>query len=79
MTVHGYIEQEGHETDGGEDLTIASDIIDDEVLDILESNPYADAEAVRAEVTALRTGAVDNHPLLCQDYTETAFDEDVDA
>lgn len=67
MTVHGYVECKGHETDPGDDLTIASDIIDDEVSDIMESHPFADREAVREEVYRLRTGAVDPNPLVVQD------------
>lgn len=71
MNVHGYVEHSAYETDGGDDLDIADDIIEDEVADILEANPYAAIDAVRDEVYALRTGAVDNNPLLCKDYTST--------
>lgn len=71
MTTHGYVDYEGHETDPGDDIDIADDIIEDEVRDILAANPFAAEDAVRDEVYALRTGAVDNNPLLCKDYTST--------
>lgn len=71
MTTHGYIEHAAYETDPGDDLDIADDIIEDGVADILESNPHAAVDSVRSELRALRTGAVDNNPLLCQDYTST--------
>jgi hypothetical protein len=71
MNVHGYVEHSAYETDPGDDLDIADDIIEDEVADILEANPFAAVEAVREELHALRTGAVDNNPLLCKDYTST--------
>ncbi|SIO37916.1 hypothetical protein SAMN05444166_4227 [Singulisphaera sp. GP187] len=67
LTVDGYVTHKAHEVDPGSDMPIADDIIADEVNDILESNPFADAEAVRDEVYKLRTGAVDDHPLLVQD------------
>jgi len=71
LTVHGYVEHEGHETDGGGDIPISDDIIEDEVSDILESNPFAEADDVREEVYAIRTGAVDDNPLLCGDHFTT--------
>lgn len=71
MTTHGYVEYQGHETDPGEDVRIADDIIDDEVNDILDSNPGANAEYVREQLVDLRTGRVDPNPLLCRDYTST--------
>lgn len=67
MTVHGYVEHQGHETDPGGDIPIADDIIDNEVADILEENPGARADDVREHVYALRTGAIDPNPLLVQD------------
>lgn len=69
MTVRGYVEHKAHETDPGEDLAIDDGLIEDEVADILESNPHAAVDAIRDEVYQLRTGAVDPNPLLCQDYT----------
>jgi hypothetical protein len=71
MTTHGYVEHSAYETDGGDDIEIADGIIEDEVANILEANPYAAVDAVREEVRALRTGAVDNNPLLCKDYFST--------
>jgi hypothetical protein len=71
MTVHGYVEHRGREADPGDDLTIADDIIDSEVEDVLDSNPGADAEAVRDQVYQLRTGAVDPNPLRVGDYDES--------
>lgn len=71
MTTHGYVDHQAYETDGGEDLVIDDGLIEDEVADILEANPFAAIEAVREEVYALRTGAVDNNPLLCRDYDST--------
>lgn len=71
MTVHGYVEHQGHEADGGSDVAIADELINDEVNDILESCPGADAEAVREQVYSVRTGAVDTNPLHCQDYFST--------
>lgn len=71
MTVHGYVEHSAHETDGGGDVEIADSLINDEVDDILESCPYADPEAVREQVFATRTGAVDTNPLLCEDHFTT--------
>ena len=71
MTVHGYVEHEGYETDGGDDLDIADDIIEDEVADILDANPFAAIDSIRDEVYALRTGAVDDNLLLCEDHFTT--------
>jgi hypothetical protein len=67
MTVHGYVEHQGYETDPGNDEVISEDIINNEVMDIVDSNPGVDQEQVREEVYKLRTGAVDNNPLLVQD------------
>jgi hypothetical protein len=71
LTLHGYIEHQGYETDGGGDLAIADEIIEDEVQDILEENPFASADDVREQVYATRTGAVDTNPLLCEDHFTT--------
>lgn len=71
MTVQGYVEHKGHEVDPGGDVAIASDLVDSEVADILESNPFANPEEVREQVTAVRSGAVDTNPLLCGDYEST--------
>lgn len=67
MNVHGYVEYQGHETDGGEDKVIADELIEDEVADILEAHPHQNPEAVREEVYAVRTGAIDNNPLRVQE------------
>jgi len=67
MTVHGYVEHQGYETDGGGDTVIGDDIIENECLDIFDSNPGIDQEQVREEVYKLRTGAVDPNPLLVED------------
>lgn len=67
MTVKGYVEHKGHEVDPGGDEVIADDIIENEVDDILDSNPHANAEEVRDAVYQLRTGQVDPNPLLVQD------------
>lgn len=67
MTVHGYVEHKGYETDGGEDKVIADELIEAEVADILEAHPHQNPEAVREEVYAVRTGAIDNNPLRVQD------------
>lgn len=67
MTVKGYVEHKGHEVDPGNDEVIADDIIENEVEDILDSNPHANADEVRDAVYQLRTGAVDPNPLLVQD------------
>lgn len=71
MNMHGYVEHKAHQVDPGDDIDIADDIIEDEVADILEANPFAAVEAVREDLRALRTGAVDNNPLLCKDYFST--------
>lgn len=71
MTVHGYVEHEGYEADPGDDVTIGDDIIENEVQDILDSNPFADPDHVRDEVYRLRSGAVDPNPLLVGDYDES--------
>lgn len=63
MTVQGYVEHKGHEVDPGEDVAIADDIIESEVQEILAECPEANYDAVREEVYAVRTGAVDNNPL----------------
>lgn len=71
LTLHGYVEHKAHETDGGGDVPIASDIVENEVHDIMEGNPFANVEEVREQVTNMRSGAVDNSPLHCQDYFTT--------
>lgn len=75
-TSHGYVEHKGHETDPGCDTPIDPDLIEDEVQDILETNPGARAEDVREQVYALRTGEVDPNPLRVNDYDESVFNED---
>ena len=75
MTVHGYIEHQGYETDGGDDLSIADEIVEDEVSDILAEFPFTAPEEAREHALALRTGAIDLNPLLVQDYDESVFDE----
>ena len=71
MTVHGYVEHAGHETDGGDDIPIDESIVNDDVNHILESNRYADVDEIREKVIAIRTGVVDNNPLLCEDHFTT--------
>ena len=71
LNVQGYVEHQGYETDGGGDVPIDNAIVDDEVNDILESNPHANAEDIREQIYAVRTGAVDNNPLLCRDHFTT--------
>ena len=71
MAVHGYVEQGNIDMDPGNDVEIADDIIEDEVQDILDSNPGVCVEQVRDEVYKLRTGAIDNNELLVQDYQST--------
>lgn len=68
MTVRGYVEHKGHEVDPGGDIAIAEDIIESEVAGILEECPEANADEVREEVYAVRTGAVDNHDLHVSDH-----------
>ena len=71
MTVHGYVEHEAHETDPGGDVPIDESIVNDEVEEILSRNPHVNAEEVREQVRSIRTGAVDNNPLLCYDHFTT--------
>jgi hypothetical protein len=71
MTVHGYVEQQGHEVDPGGDVPIADELISDEVQDILDAHPGASPEAVRDEVYQLRTGAVDTNALRVGDYDDS--------
>ena len=71
LTVHGYVEHSGHATDGGGDVSIDANLIDDEVSDILDENPDCNAGEVRQQVIAIRTGAIDNNPLLCTDHFTT--------
>lgn len=67
MTVHGYVESQGHESDPGEDLPIAQEIIDREVDSFMEMSPGANREAVADSIYQLRTGQVDNSPLRVED------------
>lgn len=67
MTVRGYVEHQGHETDPGGDIPIADDLLGDEVAEVVDANPGADANQVREELFALRTGAVDPNPLRIQE------------
>lgn len=71
MTVHGYVEQKGREVDPMPDVKLADGIIDSEVNEVLDHCPGADPEAVRDDLTQLRTGAVDPNPLHCTDYFST--------
>lgn len=72
MKVHGYVEHDAREVDPGDDVTIADDIIESEVRDVLDSHPGARAEDVREQVYALRSGAVDPNPLRVEDTHELA-------
>lgn len=67
MNVEGYVEHKAHHVDPGDDISIADDIIESEVREILEACPEANADDVREEVYAVRTGAVDNNPLCVED------------
>ena len=68
MTVYGYVEHKGRQTDPGVDTPIADDIVDDEVRDILDSCPGARVEDVRERVHALRSGRIDPNPLRVTDH-----------
>jgi hypothetical protein len=70
MTVHGYVEHKGHEVDPGDDIEVAPDLIENEVQDILESHPGANADDVRERVHELRSGKVDINPLRVTDSGE---------
>lgn len=73
MNVEGYVEHKAHAVDPGDDIAIADDIIESEVQDILDSCPDANPNDVREEVYAVRSGAVDNNPLLVQDNHDFGY------
>jgi hypothetical protein len=63
----GYLTQKAVEREPMADVEIADDIIDNEVADILDENPGANPDEVRAQVYSLRTGRVDANPLCVND------------
>ena len=71
LTVRGYVQHQGHEVEPMPDVDLADDIIENEVGDILESNPFANADEVREQVRAMRSGEIDPNPLRCDDYFTT--------
>ena len=75
MTVHGYIEHQGHETDPGDDIPVADDIIEDATQAILDEHPLTPPDEARDQAFALRSGAVDDNPLRVGDYTEADLRE----
>jgi hypothetical protein len=50
------------------DVKLAPDLVEREVRERLEENPDANPEDIRDTVTQLRSGDVDDHPLLVTDH-----------
>jgi hypothetical protein len=71
----GYVKHEPHEVEPMPDVEIADDLVEREVDRTMAECPGARREDIRDAVYTLRSGRVDDNPLLVDDY----FESDIEA
>ena len=67
LTVHGYVEQKGYEVEPMADVVIDPKLIHAETMGVMSDFEGAKYEEVYERIHEVRSGKVDNNPLLVQE------------
>ena len=70
LTVDGYVNHKGREVAPKPDIAIDPVLVRNETLDVLDSHPGAKYDDVYEQVYNLRSGKVDNNPLVVSEPTQ---------
>ncbi len=73
LTCHGVVEHEGHEVEPMGDVTVAEDILQNEIDMEVEVDPSCNVNDLRESLMAIRSGAVDLDVPRVQDPVEHYF------